>query len=65
MNIFINSEKISINKEVITGLEVIKLSGFPLDKFYLIKDEINSQIYKRSDIISLRNNMSLVIKVMK
>jgi hypothetical protein len=61
MQIFVNSEKFLVN-DVITGQEVINLSGYPKNKNYIIKDEITNQIFEKNDVISLRNNMSLIVQ---
>lgn len=65
MNIFINSEKFIVNKDYMLGLEIIQLSGYPSDRQYIIIDEVTSQVYNKSDSISLRNNISLIVRLVK
>lgn len=61
LQFYINSERYLSNVEELTYLEVIKMSGYPLDNNYRIINEKSGESYKKDDIISISDNISLMI----
>ena len=63
MRIFINSEKLVLDVNQLSTEEVLQCAGYEVSNKYSVLDEITNQVYYIGDIISLRNNTSLMIKI--
>lgn len=62
MQFFINSEKYLSTAEELSVKEIIKMAGYPVDRDYKVINEKLGTSYNGDDIISLHNNLSLMIK---
>lgn len=62
MQFFINSEKYLSTVNEFDTADIVKMSGYPIDRNYVVIDEKSGISYKYGDTITIENNMSLMIQ---